>query len=121
MAHERILIVEDEIFIAMSLRIELERMECRVLATASDGAGAVALCARHEPDIVIMDVRLAGAMDGIQAAAAMREVSSCRIIFVTGYPDRATEERARTLSPLGFLKKPVSARTVVSLFRPGKR
>ena len=121
MARERILIVEDEIFIAMSLRVELERMACRVLATVSDGAGAVDLCARHEPDIVIMDVRLAGTMDGIQAAAAIREISSCRIIFVTGYPDRATEERALTLTPLGFLKKPVSARDIVSLFRPEER
>ncbi len=121
MAQERVLIVEDETFIAMSLEVELKRLGCRVLATVSDGAGAVELCARHDPDVVVMDVRLGGAMDGIQAAEAMRDVSSCRIVFVTGYPDRVTERRALSLAPLGFLKKPVSARDIVSLFRRGEQ
>ncbi|MBP7737626.1 MAG: response regulator [Spirochaetes bacterium] len=103
----RVLIVEDEIFIAMSLEMELKQERYGVCRRVATGEEAVAIAQEESPDVILMDIRLAGAIDGIEAAKRIRAFSDIPIIFMTGYQSKAIEERAKALHPLGFFVKPV--------------
>ena len=72
MGNEKILIVEDEKIIALDLQRRLERFGYTVVGMASEGDAAIELARQSEPDIVLMDIMLAGGMDGIEAAGIMR-------------------------------------------------
>ncbi len=102
-----ILIVEDEVIIAMCLEMELKRAGYNVFQRVATGEEAVNIAQGEFLDTILMDIRLAGAIDGIEAAQQIREYASTPIIFMTGYPDKAIEERAKRLHPLGYLVKPV--------------
>ncbi len=105
----QILIVEDEAMIAMCIEMELTRAGygiCQQGAVAT-GEKAVIIAQRESPDIILMDIRLAGEIDGIEAAQQIQACADIPIIFMTGYPDKAVEERAKKLNPLGYFVKPV--------------
>ena len=111
----RILLVEDEIMVAMCVEMELTRAGysfCQRLAT---GEEAVTIALKESPDVILMDIRLAGDLDGIEAAQQIQETTDIPIIFMTGYPDKAIEERAKKLNPLGFFIKPVRVVTLKPL------
>ena len=103
----RILIVEDEVMIAMCLEMELKRAGYEVCHRVVTGEDAVRIAKHESPDCILMDIRLAGDIDGIEAARQIQACSSIPIIFMTGYPDKAVEERAKQLNPLGYFVKPV--------------
>jgi two-component system, response regulator PdtaR len=106
----RILIVEDEAIIAMGVQMELELAGYEVCQIVATGEAAVANVAANAPDLVLMDHRLAGKMDGVEAAQAIRDLDSVppiSIIFMTGYAGQDMMERAQELNPLGYLIKPV--------------
>ena len=103
----RILIVEDEAIIAMSIQMELEQDGYQVCQILASGEAAVAYVARDCPDLVLMDTRLAGKMDGVEAARQILAARPLPIIFMTGYAVQDIQERARELNPLGYLIKPV--------------
>jgi CheY-like chemotaxis protein len=106
----RILIVEDEAIIAMGVQMELELAGYEVCQIVATGEAAVAYVASNPPDLVLMDHRLAGKMDGVEAAQAIRALDSVppiSIIFMTGYAGQDMMERAQELNPLGYLIKPV--------------
>ena len=71
--HPRILVVEDEPIVAADLKVRLEMMNCKVVGTASTGEKALALAGQLLPDLVLMDMRLEGTMDGTEAAQQMRQ------------------------------------------------
>lgn len=104
----RILVVEDEIIIAMCLAMELEQAGYQICQTISTGEEAVEIVQQHPPDVILMDIRLAGELDGIEAARQIQASSPIPIIFMTGYPDKTIEEQARAVNPLGFFTKPVA-------------
>jgi two-component system, response regulator PdtaR len=104
---KRILIVEDEIISAMALERMLADIGYSVVATVSTGEDAIEWTKRERPDIVAMDIRLAGKMDGIDAASRIMAESATPIVFMTGYDDKETRARALTLKPLGFMIKPI--------------
>jgi two-component system, cell cycle sensor histidine kinase and response regulator CckA len=81
----KILIVEDEILIAEDLRLILQRMGHQVVGIASSGAEAIEKANKLHPDLVLMDVRLQGAMDGVEAARRIRSTADIPIIYVTAY------------------------------------
>jgi diguanylate cyclase (GGDEF)-like protein/PAS domain S-box-containing protein len=110
MNNERILIVEDEKIIALDLQRRLERFGYSVVGMASDGAEAVALAKERGPDIILMDIMLAGGIDGIEAARQIRDRYAIPVIFLTAYTDEKTLERAKEVEPFGYILKPFKER-----------
>jgi CheY-like chemotaxis protein len=109
----RILIVEDDLLIALCMVAELKAAGCIVCGQVTTGESAMEAAAQEKPDIILMDIRLAGKMDGIEAAEHIRKFSLVPIIFATGYEDPDTEERSKKVAPLAFLTKPVSMSTLL--------
>jgi DNA-binding response OmpR family regulator len=103
-----ILLVEDEALIAMDLQWKLVEAGYRVCRMAATGEDAVHWAERDRPDLVLMDNRLAGKIDGIEAALQIRSKSDVPVIFMTGYPqDDVFWERVKPVKPIACLTKPV--------------
>jgi signal transduction histidine kinase len=106
MNNARILIVEDESVVALDLKLQLSDLGYQVCGTATHGTQAVALASQHAPDLVLMDVRLLGAMDGIEAAQKIQQDGPVPVIFLTSHSDNHTVQRAAQTAPYGYLTKP---------------
>ncbi|MGB5874716.1 MAG: response regulator [Bacteroidota bacterium] len=109
-AKPRILIVEDGMIMAEDMRRRCEALGYRVAAIVATGEEALDIAEVVQPDLVLMDVRLSGNIDGVEAARRMREELELPVVYVTAYSDDATLERAKRTGPFGYLLKPVSAR-----------
>jgi signal transduction histidine kinase len=107
MAKSKILIVEDDAIIVFKLRRTLEMLGYHVAATADTGAKAIEYAFRELPDLILMDIRLKGAMDGIQAMEQIRSRLEVPVIFMTAYSDEDKIRRAKQTLPYGYLLKPV--------------
>ncbi|MFI5379202.1 MAG: ANTAR domain-containing response regulator [Tepidisphaerales bacterium] len=105
----RILIVEDESLVGMILRQQLDRMGHTVLGQASNAEEAVELYRRHNPDLVFMDIRLAGS-DGLEVAKTLLDERPCPVIVISAYTDRELIDRAAAVGVFGYLVKPVDER-----------
>lgn len=110
MDSERILIVEDERIIALDLQRKLEKLGYRVDGLASTAEEAVERAAELKPDIILMDIMLAGDVDGIDAARTIHDTSGIPVIFLTAYADERTLERAKEAQPFGYILKPFKER-----------
>ena len=108
----RILIVEDEILIALDMRDLLEESGHVVVGIADSADHAVAIAVRERPDLILMDIVLAGPRDGIDAALELRERLDVPSLFITAHPDLPMRERAEAARPLGFLVKPLDEGTL---------
>ena len=113
MTEARVLIVEDETLIAMDLEAQLQNLGYRIVGVASSGEEALALTGSLMPDLVLMDIRLRGPMDGIEVAKAVGRLR-VPFLYVTSYTDEDTLQKAKLTEPLGFLVKPFSARDLHS-------
>lgn len=102
----RVLVVEDDPAIALGLRLLLDDWGYVVTGVAASGETALALAALGPPDLVLMDVKLDGRMDGIATAAALRVEHAAPILFLTAQSDRKTAERLAGAD--GLLLKPVA-------------
>lgn len=102
----QILIVEDEAIIAMDLAQRLERDGYGVVGIASSSEQAIQLFNETRPDVVMMDVVIRGALDGIDTAACLRAQRDVPVIYLTAFGDEETLARARTTAPCGYLLKP---------------
>jgi two-component system, response regulator PdtaR len=102
-------VVDDEFLIAAGLTMQLEDMGMTVCGTAATADEAVSLAQAARPAVVLMDVRLAGPKDGIDAALAIHETVGSKVIFVTGSREAATIARIEQDHPAGLLFKPVLA------------
>jgi DNA-binding response OmpR family regulator len=109
MSHKQALVVDDEQIVALDLERCLEGLGYGV-AIETTGTGAVETVGRLKPDIVFMDIRLEGPLDGIQAAEQIREKFSGPLIFLTAYADHQTIERAAQVDPSGYIVKPFNER-----------
>jgi diguanylate cyclase (GGDEF)-like protein/PAS domain S-box-containing protein len=110
MNNENILIVEDEKIIALDLQRRLERFGYSVIGMASDGQEAISLARERRPDIILMDIMLAGGLDGIEPAKQIRAQLGIPVIFLTAYTDEKTLERAKEVEPFGYILKPFKER-----------
>jgi signal transduction histidine kinase len=110
MTPANILVVEDEAASVMEIRCSLEELGYTVVGIASTGEKALQKAADSVPDLVMMDVRLDGVMNGITAAEKLRERFGVPIIYLTAYVDEDTLLRARTTEPFGYLLKPFEDR-----------
>jgi PAS domain S-box-containing protein len=106
MQAKTVLIVEDESVVALDLKLQLKKLGYEVSGLADSGDQAIEIAGQQHPDIVLMDVRLRGDMDGIQAAALIRRDHDIPIIFLTSHSDDETVHRAAQTAPYGYLTKP---------------
>jgi CheY-like chemotaxis protein len=102
-----ILIVEDEAIIALGIQMELEMAGYGICQVVATGEAAIACVAQNPPDLVLMDNRLAGEMDGIAAARVILAAHPLPIIFMTGYAADDIRQQAQSLNPYGYLVKPI--------------
>jgi len=102
-----ILIVEDEPLVAQEIKLRLEAQGHQVLATAETGEDALNLVNQVRPELVLMDIGLKGAMDGVDTAASLWSWYGLPVIYLSGYSDRETVMRARHTGAFGYLVKPV--------------
>jgi CheY-like chemotaxis protein len=106
----RVLIVEDELLVAWHLESLIREQSLEVCGLVPDGDGAVEQAADLDVDLVLMDVRLAGRMDGIEAARRIREQRNTPIIFITAHGDQETRAHIDQMVPgAPVLAKPISA------------
>src|SRR5215469_16151154 len=110
----RILIVEDDYLVALQFENALTEAGYDVVDIASTAAEAVQMVPDHQPELVLMDIRLAGPRDGIDAAAEIFDRFGIRSIFVSAFTDSATQARAQPARPLAWLSKPVSDHKLVT-------
>lgn len=103
----RILVVEDEYILAINLQECLESLGYTVLGIADTAEGAIAKASELRPNLVLMDIRLRGETDGIQAAEQIWHNLQIPAIYVTGHSDKFTVERATLTSPFGYILKPI--------------
>ena len=118
----RILIVEDERIVARDLQQTLVELDYDVFAIASSAEQALARASETCPDIVLMDIRIRGNLDGIATAQILRDRFGVPVIYLTAHSDDATLERAKITEPHGYLIKPVKPAELrsaieVSLYR----
>jgi two-component system, response regulator PdtaR len=106
----KILVVEDEKIVAMEIKDILLRFGHTVTSVVPSGEEAIIKAKTEEPDLVLMDIMLIGAMDGIQAAYIIQSEFHIPVIFLTAYADSETVERAKKTNPSGFILKPFDVR-----------
>jgi CheY-like chemotaxis protein len=107
MTTKRILLVEDEAFVAMSLSRALPRLGyqiCRVLASGEEALESVET---DQPDLILMDIHLVGAWDGIQTAERIRVRHNMPIVFMTGYDIGDIQEKTRHITNAAHVEKPI--------------
>ncbi|MDR3557416.1 MAG: PAS domain S-box protein [Syntrophobacteraceae bacterium] len=114
MNNPRILVVEDEFVVSMALTERLTSMGYQVVGSAASGPRALELASQHIPDLVLMDIRLQGEMDGIDTAHQVRGQFRIPVIFLTAYSEDSTLERAKLAEPFGFILKPFENRELKS-------
>jgi CheY-like chemotaxis protein len=107
MAKPGILVVEDEEILALDLKMIIEDSGWRLTGIVSSGEDAINGMRKNRPDLVLMDIKLEGGMDGIEAAEKIREEFDIPLVFITGNVDRNTVERAKKVGPAGFISKPL--------------
>ncbi|HEX4179279.1 MAG TPA: response regulator [Caulobacteraceae bacterium] len=105
-----VLVVEDEYLIAEGLRLQLQDIGHTVCGVAATARDAVAMAEAHRPSLVLMDVRLRGSGDGVDAALAIHARVGSKVIFVTGSREPATLERIKLDHPAAVLFKPLFGR-----------
>ncbi|HEY2658292.1 MAG TPA: response regulator [Caulobacteraceae bacterium] len=106
--NDHILVVDDEYLIAEGLKLQVEEMGITVCGTAATAAEAIALAQQHRPSIILMDVRLQGDRDGVDASLAIHYTVGSKVIFITGSREPATMDRIQRDHPAAVLFKPVS-------------
>ncbi len=104
-----VLVVEDEILIALRMCGDLEKAGYSVYEPVATGAEAIACVQENPPSVILMDIRLPGEMNGIQAAQTIGAAYDIPIIFITGYSDLETITRAQQVNPVAILEKPLFA------------
>jgi PAS domain S-box-containing protein len=107
-ARKKILVVEDEGLIADDIRRRLERLGYSVPALASSGEEALRLARSESFDLVLMDIRLKGEMDGIAVAEQLQRDRRAPVVYLTAHADQDTVSRATVTEPFGYILKPIA-------------
>ena len=114
MDKKKIMLVEDEAVTALDLEANLRGLGYEVTAVVTSGEEAVRMAAELHPDLILMDITLAGPMSGIEAAALIRKSNAIPIVYLTAHADAKTINRAKITEPFGYLPKPCSLATIMS-------
>lgn len=103
----KIVIAEDERIIALGLSSVLRKLGHTVLDICPSGERCIESVDRERPDVIFMDIRMDGLLDGIETAAILKERYGTPIVFTTAFGDEDTRRRAQAVSPSAFLVKPI--------------
>ncbi|WP_462273403.1 response regulator [Methanohalophilus sp.] len=101
-----ILVIEDEMIVAMGIKLKLENMGYVVCGIVADGQTAINMASHLKPDLILMDIVLKGNMDGVEAAKIIKQKLVTQFIFLTGISDKAILQRVDELKPVGTIIKP---------------
>lgn len=117
-----VLVVEDEQIVALDLQERLEQLGYHVPATLATGSDAIKKALELKPALVLMDIKLKGDIDGIEAAARIHEHLDVPIVYLTAFGDEPTVRRAESTEPYGYVLKPFKERELkialeMALFR----
>ena len=110
----RILIVEDEALIVEEMADRLTLAGCEIIATTDNGTEAIEAAVTLRPDLILMDARLKGDMDGIHASELIQRRFSVPIVYVTAHSDRATLQGVKASAAFGYIQKPFHIRNLIS-------
>jgi PAS domain S-box-containing protein len=102
----KILIVEDEPIVALDLKQEVDQLGYEVVGVAESAEEALAAAEMCQPDLALLDIRIVGAVDGIQTAKMLRKWFNVAGVFLTSHSDETTLSRAMVELPYGYLTKP---------------
>ncbi len=106
---QRILIVEDEALVAMELKSRLTQMGWEVAGIAF-GVEAIEIARETRPDLLLTDIHLKDGADGIEVAQKICEEMDIPVVFLTAYSDNETVSKAKSVTPFGYIIKPVENR-----------
>lgn len=116
---ERILVVEDDAMARLDISVALERVGYEVAGMATSGRESIELADSLAPDLVLMDIRLEGEMDGVEAANEISRRFDLPVIYLTVYADDETLRWAKVSGPFGYLLKPVDHKELKSAIEVG--
>ena len=108
MKKAKILIVEDESIAALDLEMRLKADGYEVLNVVCTGENAIQVVENNLVNLILMDIKLKGEIDGIETASIIRKTSDVAIVYISGNSDLLASERLHATSPEGTLKKPIS-------------
>lgn len=103
---KRVLIVEDDMIISLVIENMVKELGHDVVGKATSGDEAIKLAVTYSPDLLLMDIRLKGEMDGIEAVTAIKQKIKTSVIYLTGNSDRVNYERARETEFIDLITKP---------------
>ena len=113
----RILVVEDDYFVALELEHRLREADFEVVGIAATAEEALELAVSEKPDLAIMDVRLASARDGVDAAIELFLRLGVPSVFATAHADETTRRRAEKAEPIGWIQKPYAWEPLLELLQ----
>lgn len=113
----RILVVEDDFLVATEMEVALQIAGFVVTGVAATADEAIALARSTTPDLAVVDIRLYGARDGVDAALVLFRDHAIRCIFATAHADAAVRARAAPAAPLGWLQKPYTMPLLIDTVR----
>lgn len=113
-SREKILIVEDERMVALDIAKSLKKAGYDIIGSVSTGNSAVQKVKEFNPDLILMDIRIKGEYDGIEAAKKILTDNDIPIVYLTAYTDDNTIERAKSTAPYGYILKPFDERRLFS-------
>jgi len=105
-----IMIVEDEVIVAEDLKAQLKGIGYDIVGIADSASKAIDMVKAFTPDVVLMDIKIKGDVDGIEAAKMIKEIMDIPIIFTTAYSDENIIQRMKTVQPHGYIVKPTQDR-----------
>lgn len=106
----RILLVEDERLVAMSLKKQLHGLGYQVVGHVASGRAAIDQVEQLRPDLVLMDIHLEGDMDGVEAAAEIYRRFQLPVVYLTAFSSQDILDRAKITEPMGYILKPYEER-----------
>lgn len=116
----RVLVVDDEVIVALGLCANLEHLGYLPLGPATTGEQALTIAEQEHPDLVLMDVALVGDMDGVQTAGKLNRDRVLPVCFVSGYPARDILDRTTSLPVVGVLEKPITIDALKAILEKGR-
>lgn len=108
MENKKILIVEDEMIIALLIERMVHDLGYEVIAKVVSGEEAVNAAMEHQPHIILMDIRLQGEIDGIEAVSRIRKRHHIPVIYISGNTDKLHQDKVKKSERIDFLSKPIT-------------
>lgn len=116
-SHIKLLLVEDEVIHALLIKEQFKENGIVIRKHVTTGKEAIESAIKDSPDFILMDIRLTDDISGIEAAKEIKKASDIPIIFITGYVDDETREKALALNPLALFTKPIEVESIIELIK----